>query len=62
MNAANYSRIVPSDVVGVERVRAASLGPAVFRNRALLHYERKASDCRSSHRSYYRTATQSPIV
>ena len=41
INAANYSRIVPSNVIGVERVRTASLGSGVFRDRALLHYEHK---------------------
>ena len=41
MNAANYSSIVPSNMIGVERVRAATHGLAVFLNRVILHYERK---------------------
>ena len=43
MNAANYRRIVPSNMIGVEPVRAATHGSAVFRNRVLLHYERKVT-------------------
>ena len=39
MNAVNYPRPVPPGTDGVERVRAASLGSVVFRNRILLHYE-----------------------
>ena len=39
MEAAAYRRLVPLEVVDVGRVTAASIGPSVFRNRALLHYE-----------------------
>ena len=38
MNAANYRRIVPSNMTGMERVRASTHGSAVFRNRVLLYY------------------------
>ena len=41
MNATNYSRIVPSNMTDVERVRAATHRSTAFRNRVLLHYERK---------------------
>ena len=41
MNAADYHRLVPSGVAGVECVCAASIGSAVFRNRVLLHCEQK---------------------
>ena len=41
MSAASHCRIIPSGLVGVKRVCAASLGSAVFHNRTLLHYERK---------------------
>ena len=41
INTTNYLRVVPSSVIGVEHVRAASLELVVFRNRVLLYYERK---------------------
>ena len=58
MNAANYHMIVPSNTAGVERIRAATHGPAVFRNRVLLHYERKDLEFRIFHDWRCRTATQ----
>ena len=41
INAVKYNRIVPSNSTGAGRIRAAIHGPVLFRNRALLHYERK---------------------
>ena len=41
MNDANYRRVIPSITIGIGRAWSATHWSAVFRNRALLHYEHK---------------------